>query len=228
MKKSIPLTLRKALEEAAANYKNLFTIESDENSLVIFKDKDINSDFHFSIIRANTETNNQRSYLVVYKPMNEDSLSMNKVNMSVNSIKLNLVAWLKIIQELNKESPIFDDPIVQSYYDELESVFEIIDEDADVKGYSISQQKNIIAFLSHITLTLKVYEEEKGCNKDEIKEIIDLVEGTKETISKNTKREVSIKIRKIIAKAYKIGLVIGEKLLLDFSTEFAKKMITET
>ena len=32
-------------------------------------------------------------------------------------------------------------------------------------------------------------------------------------------------IRKVFAKIFKIGLEIGEKLLIDFSTEFAKKMI---
>jgi len=226
MKKTIPLTLRRAIEEVAVNYKNLFTIESNESSLVIFKDKDKDSDFYFNVIKANTETNNQRSYLVEHKPINEDSLSINKVNMSVNSIKVYLTAWLKLIQEINKESPIFDDPIVQSYYDELESEFEIIDEDADVNAYSISQQRKIIAFLSYITLTLQAYEDEKGYNKDEIKEITDLVEDTKETISKSTKREVFNKIRKVVAKTYKIGLEIGEKLLIEFSTELAKKMIT--
>jgi len=225
MKKTIPLTLRRAIEEVAVNYKNLFTIESNESSLVIFKDKDKDSDFYFNVIKANTETNNQRSYLVEHKPINEDSLSINKVNMSVNSIKVYLTAWLKLIQEINKESPIFDDPIVQSYYDELESEFEIIDEDADVNAYSINQQRKIIAFLSHITLTLQAYEDEKGCNDDEIKEITDLVEDTKETISKSTKREVFNKIRKVVAKTFKIGFEIGEKLLIEFSTELAKKMI---
>ena len=226
MKRNIPLSLRKAIEEVAVNYKNLFTIESNESALVIFKDKEKDSDFYYNIIKANTETNNQRSYLVEYKPINEDSLSINKQNMSITSIKVTLTAWLKLILEINKESPIFDDPIVQSYYDELETEFEILDEDAEVKTYSIDQQRKIIEFLSHITLTLQSYEEYKDYNKAEIKEITDLVEETKKTISRSTKREVFNKIRKVFAKIFKLGLEIGEKLLVEFSTEFAKKMIT--
>jgi len=226
MKRTIPLTLRKAIEEVAVNYKNLFTIESNESSLIILKDKEKDSDFYYKIVKANTETNNQSSYLVQYKPINEDSLSVNTQNMSIMSVKMTLTAWLKLIQETNKESPIFDDLIVQSYYDELESDFEILDEDADVNAYSIGQQRKIIEFLSHIAVTLQAYEIEKGYDKNEIKEITDLVEETKETISRSTKREVFNKIRKVVAKTFKIGLEIGEKLLVEFSTEFAKKMIT--
>lgn len=226
MKRKIPLSLRKAIEEVAVNYKSLFTIESNESALVAFKDKEKDSDFYYNIVRANTESNNQRSYLVEYKPINEDSLSINKQNMSVNSIKVTFIAWLKLILEINKESPIFDDPIVQSYYDELETEFEILDEDAEVNAYSIVQQRKIIEFLSHITLTLQSYEEYYDYNKAEIKEITDLVEETKEMISRSTKREVFNKIRKVFAKIFKLGLEIGEKLLIEFSTEFAKKIIT--
>jgi hypothetical protein len=226
MKRKIPLSLRKAIEEVAVNYKSLFTIESNESALVAFKDKEKDSDFYYNIVRANTESNNQRSYLVEYKPINEDSLSINKQNMSVNSIKVTFTAWLKLILEINKESPIFDDPIVQSYYDELETEFEILDEDAEVNAYSIVQQRKIIEFLSHITLTLQSYEEYNDYNKAEIKEITDLVEETKEMISRSTKREVFNKIRKVFAKIFKLGLEIGEKILIEFSTEFAKKIIT--
>ena len=56
-------------------------------------------------------------------------------------------------------------------------------------------------------------------------ETLSLIEIAKKSLSKSTKGEVVKSIRKIISKAFKISLQIGEKLLINFTTELAKKLI---
>lgn len=223
MKKTIPIAIRKVLEELSKNRSDLFFIEFEKGSVITFKDVDTSTDFKFQLETINV-TNSGTTYTINYNPYNEENLKQHRTSTELKHIKGHFEKWLNLLTEINKESPLFDDPITQSYYEEIEPSFEIVDKDADYKTFSIKQQKMITAFLD------KAYEviEEKGDNSVENEEVKNLIEQTRKDLSKSTKKRVIKNIRSIIAKGFKIGLEVGEKLLIEFTTELAKKLMLGT
>ena len=220
MKKLIPLAIRKALEEIASKSPDLYSVEFPPDSIVKFQDTDSKTDFHFAVIKMQ-KRNGKTAYLTTYVPCSTEHLDPTTLSLPVASIKQHFEKWLSLLEELNKPSPLFDDNFSQKYYEDLEPHFNIIDEDASTHPYSVDQQKRIVAFLDSAKSVL----EQTDDNDLDTKETLELVEETKNNISKSTKHEVVIKIRKIIAKGFKLGLQIGEKLLIEFTTELSKKLL---
>ncbi|NLP59520.1 hypothetical protein [Lutibacter sp. B1] len=221
MKKKIPIGLRKIIDEVYRENENLFKLEFNENSIAKFLDSDSESDFFFEIKKINTENVNRNiTYTVEYKPYNEETLAPRTVPVTLANFKAFFLKWKSLLIESNKMSPLFDDNFTQTYYDEIAPQFEILDDDAEYKPFTILQQKRIIEFLDKAEEILK---EQK--NNLDAENTIELIENTKSTITKSTKKEVIKNIRKIIAKGFKVGLKIGEKLLIEFTTELAKKLI---
>jgi hypothetical protein len=222
MKNKIPIGLRKIIDEVYRNNENLFKLEFNENSIAKFLDSDNESDFFFEIKNINVENVNRNiTYTVVYKPYNEETLELRTTAVTLSNFKDFFLKWKSLLIESNKVSPLFDDNFTQTYYDEIEPQFEILDDDAAYKPYTILQQKRIVEFLDNAE---KILEQQK--NNLDAKNTIELIENTKSTITKSTKKEVINNIRKIIAKGFKVGLKIGEKLLIEFTTELVKKLIT--
>ncbi|WGH76509.1 hypothetical protein P8625_04950 [Tenacibaculum tangerinum] len=223
MKKKIPIGSRKILDQVSSGNNGLFEAEFTEDCVIRFKDSDSESDFFFEIQKINAaQGNNIVSYTIRYKPSNEETLSPHHTSVNLSNFRGHFDKWKKLLIEANKESPLFDDVFTQSYYDELEPKFEILDEDAEIKPYSIEQQQRIVEFLDKAQ---KILNRQKRKNDPEIKEASELIKETKANISKSTKKKVVKNIRKIIAKGFKAGLEIGQKLLIEFTTELAKKLI---
>tara|TARA_R110001583_G_C5479768_1_gene393683 strand:+ start:22 stop:696 length:675 start_codon:yes stop_codon:yes gene_type:complete len=221
MKNKIPIGLRKIIDEVYRENENLFKLEFNQNSIAKFLDSDSESDFFFEIKKINTENVNRNiTYTVEYKPYNEETLTPRTVSVTLANFKEFFLKWKSLLIESNKVSPLFDDHFTQTYYDEIEPQFEILDDDAEYKPFTIQQQKRIIEFLDRAEGILK----EQKDNLD-AKNTIELLENTKSTITKSTKKEVIKNIRKIIAKGFKIGIQIGEKLLIEFTTELARKVL---
>jgi hypothetical protein len=222
MKKKIPLGLRKILDDVNSQNDNLFSVEFGNDFIVKFNDNDNSSDFSFQVTKINSPEDNKHSYSIKYKPYCEQTLDSRTTSITLENFRSHFLLWKRLLVESNLESPLFDDIITQNYYDELEPKFEIIDEDANYNSFSISQQKRILEFLDVANKIIKAQED----NEVEKVDIINLIEETKKSISKTTKNEVVKNIRRIIAKGFKMGLLIGEKLLIEFTTELAKKLIT--
>lgn len=221
MKNKIPIGLRKIIDEVYRENENLFKLEFNENSMAKFLDSDIESDFFFEIKKINPlNLNRVITYVVEYKPYNEETLAPRTVSVTLANFKEFFLKWKSLLIESNKVSPLFDDNFTQTYYDEIEPQFEILEDDAEYKPFTILQQKRIIEFLDKAEEILK---EQK--NNLDAENTIELIENTKSTITKSTKKEVIKNIRKIIAKGFKVGLKIGEKLLIEFTTEVVKKLI---
>lgn len=224
MKKKIPIGLRKILDQVSSGNEGLFEAEFSDDCVIKFKDSDSESDFFFEIAKINPAqgNNNKVSYTIKYKPYNEETLSPHQTAVTLSNFRDYFNKWKNLLIEANKESPLFDDVFTQSYYDELEPKFEILDEDAEIKPYSIEQQQRIVEFLDKAQ---KILNRQKKKDEPEIKEASELIKETKANISKSTKKKVVKNIRKIIAKGFKAGLEIGQKLLIEFTTELAKKLI---
>lgn len=220
MKKKIPLAVRKALEEIAEKAPELYNIEFPENSIVRFQDIDNSTGFHFDVINLEKK-NGKTTYLTEYRPCSNEHMDRTVLNLPVASIKPHFEKWLKLLEELNKHSLLFDDNFSQKYFDDLEPNFTIIDEDSLTHPYSIDQQLRIVAFLDSAK---SILEQTDNLDSDTV-ETLKLVDETKNELSKSTKSQVVFKIRKIIAKGFKVGLQVGEKLLIEFTTELSKKLI---
>lgn len=221
MKKEIPIAIRKILEELAQNNNGYFKIEFEPNSVITFKDIDIKSNLFFKLERISLNNSGTTIYTIEYKPSNRENLNSYKNVITLDAFKGHFENWKNLFTEICQESPLFDDAIIQSYYDEIEPNFKIVDEDAEYKTYTINQQLIIVEFLNNAhkyISNLKIID-------TDTRETLQLIENTKENISKTTKKQVVQNIRKIIATSFKIGLEVGQKLLIEFTTEFAKKMI---
>uniref|UniRef100_UPI00404A5607 hypothetical protein n=1 Tax=Gelidibacter sp. TaxID=2018083 RepID=UPI00404A5607 len=224
MKKKIPIALRKLFDKYSRYNDNLFEIEIDDEPLLTFKDIELNSGYYFKVIKINSgskSTSGKTTYDLEYLPFNDETISMREVSVVLDYIKEHFEKWINILLESNAESPLFDDNITQAYYDEIEPKFKIVDEDANYKPFSIEQQKRIVAFLNNAEKVLK----DNPKQTPEIKESIDLINETKNNINISTKTKVIKNIRKIVAKGFKIGLKVGEKLLIEFTTELTKKLL---
>ena len=222
MKKVLPLKVRRIVESNLKGKEHLFKFRVDKESTLTIYDADTESEFYFTYVEAYQDNNSNPIHRVWVQPRNSEDIEETELEVDIKTLEVSFEQWCNLIVEYNQESSVFNDSISQSYYDELEPNFKIVDEDADVKPFSIEQQKVIVQFLNRSKKLIAAQKKDI----DNAKEVISLIEEAKRTITRCTKSEVVRKIRKIIAKGFKVGLQVGEKLLIDFSTELAKKLLT--
>lgn len=221
MKKRIPLALRELLEKITKEHEELFLVQQPENSIIKFLDVDLDSDFSFEINKINpAAVETETSYTVKLKPWSENSMNQKIINLKLQSLGDYFKKWLTLLEKFNKKSVLFDDIFIQKYYEDLEPRFEILEKNISRSPYSIGEQKTIVKFLENTQEIL-------NCQNDDdslIVETSELIQSTKQRISKLTKEKVIVNIRKIMARGFKIGLDVGEKLLIEFTTELVKKI----
>lgn len=222
MKKNIPIAIRALIEEISDLGKNLCKAEFDENGVLLLKDSDIDSDYYFRIKAVKYDNSSGKTnYDIEYKPCSEEHLNPYITTQKIDGVKALFKTWKRLLEESNKPFSLFEDEITQSYYDEIEPNFEIVDEDASFKPFKIDQQKAIVIFLDKIKSIIS----EEAEQDSDLLETMSLIEESKKSISKSTKKIVIQRIRRIIAKCFKMGLDVGERLLIEFTTELSKKII---
>ena len=218
MKKRIPIALRKLLDNLYIENPNLFEVVFDDNSITL---KDIDTDSNYSFIIETIEPNQSKVYAVSYNPSTVFQNKGIRTSGTLEAIKKHMNTWIELLIQSNVKSPIFDDPFIQQYYDELEPDFKILDKDANIKPYLREEQEKIIHILDNSKKTILELNE----NNKDTKEIIKIIDETKNTITISTKAQVVKRIKKIIAIATKIGLKVGKELFIDFTTELTKKLL---
>lgn len=222
MKKKIPLAIRQLLEQLMnEKEEKIFTPRFGEDSLFDLVDIDPNSGFFFRLEKQMISGNRSIAYVIEYKPSSVEHLNPLRLSVNFEDLKKHLKVWYNLLEQMNQESSVFDDPLLNSYYDELEPHFKILDDDADKAPFSIPQQKMIQLFLDRAEEVIQ----ESNATEEEEKDIYDSIEDLKSSLSKSTKSEATKKFRKIIAKTFKIGLEVGEKLLVEFTAELTKKLM---
>lgn len=226
MKNKIPIGLRKEINNAHKDSGGLFITEFQEDFLVRFKDSDINSDFFFLVSTTNTENvHREITYSIHYKPYSEETLEVRKTVTTLKDFSKHFNKWKSLLIEANKVNDLFNDPFVQSYYEDIEPHFEIIDQDAHIKPFSIDNQLRLIKFLDSAKTTI----ENNTKTKDDLdsRKTIQLIEETKSNLNKLTKAKVIKRIREIIARGFKLTIEVGQKLLVEFTAELAKKILLQ-
>lgn len=222
--KKIPLGLKKVIERIAINKSPLFNYEFGGDFIINFKDSDPESDFYFKIKKVNSyNVNKQITYSVSYKPYSHETLESKLFYLKLNEIGKNFSQWLSYLEEYNLDSPIFDDVFAYTYYNNLEVDFTIVDDDSNFSPFSIQQQELILKFLDKAKAILGQEDKE---NEDVVNSL-ELIEETRSEISTSTKLKVIHGIRKFVALAYKVSIETGKKILIEFTTELAKKILLD-
>ena len=136
MKKSLPLNLRKALETILDKNRELIKIEATNDSMIEFTDIDINSNFSF-VISKMKESGKTMYYEINYLPKSGNDLKRSWHTSTLTDLKTHLNNWIELLKDFNKPSILFEgDEIEKAYYDELEPLIEILEEDADTSPFS--------------------------------------------------------------------------------------------
>lgn len=202
MKKIVPISILTHLEEVLTEHPNMIRAVFEEKSIVVFKEKfDFGSPFYFKIESINVDDIGRTSYTVEYLPYNQNNLNPRRHSNLLDGLKVDIIIWLSLLVEYNKESIIFDDAITQKYFEYLEPKFKIIDEDADLAPHNFEQQEHLQGFLENAKLKIEAAITPES--QHEAEEILNDIQKAKEKISKSTKSENVNRVRKIIAKAYK-------------------------
>ena len=225
MKKTVPISIRTYLEEVLIENPNLIRAVFEEKSVVVFKEKhDFDSPFYFRLEIVNVDQTGKTLYTVEYLPENHDNLKPRRHANSLEGLKKDIKTWLTLLVEYNKKSIIFDDSITQKYYDDIESKFQIVDEDADFAPHNFEQQEHLQTFLERAKHQIEAHLTPE--NQSEANEIIKEINETKDKISKSTKSENVSRIRRLIAKAHKFKYEVGKELLIEFMAEAIKLAIS--
>lgn len=213
-KYNITLFARNLLEEYKRHYPDLFDFKINTDGIrLLSKDTDIVFVFLFRRI-------NENRFYCAFNPKNEHSTSVFKGEISNKTLLHKLDLWCSLVKKYKAPSILFDDMITQGYYEELSKDFTIIDEDAHYKSYDYKTQNKIIKILDGIEKSLH----NEPDNEDKFN-ALQLIDSTKRTITKSTKKEVFEKIKKIVALCMKLGKDIGRAVLIKIGSDAAKTIL---
>lgn len=244
MKKRLPRTLTEVLEKVLVKDKHLLNFGSSIRYLLKITEKnDPDSPFYFGILyrqdrpmnvepiyeedyraqEANADDRaNNREYTCEYLPSNLENTSSAYINVSLDEIPEHLKTWIGFLKEYNKESILFDDPIVNKYYNDLEGLFNLTDEDADYAPHSFVEQEALSEYYDRA----KILIEAADINQSEREELQAEIIEAEQNISRSTKTANISAIRKLLARALKFKRELGKELLIELCKEGLKWLVT--
>jgi hypothetical protein len=222
MKKNIPLVLREAIDEMLADHVNLLNIEiKDKGGIRLTEKNDPESPFHFGFIKIQNST----GYLVFYSPESKEKVGQHRlIDVPLGDIRTYLNDWVSLITEYNQPSPIFDDPILQSYFEDLETKFTSNDVDADTAPFSHELQGLLSGVYDKIGELVEAEKDDE--NAEEAEQILKEVKSAQKIIGKSTKRQALQTLQKIVAMCQKYSYHVGKVILDGTVFELAKYLAT--
>lgn len=116
---------------------------------------------------------------------------------------------------------------MKSNQERFEKQFDILDEDADISSFNLSQQIFLDEYLSNVKSKLLVLQE--GRSGDELKELEALAfEATEiqSDLTKATKRQIVKRLSKLWAKAQKVGIDVIKEIFVNVTAELTKRLLT--
>ena len=220
MKQKVPLNIIRLVDNFYKKVEFQLDKEIGENFLIKFKGLNKNKTFFFEITDSKI-IGGAYQYTISMCPSNEFETKKITIRCNINQLEHKLDYWGNWIKEYSNHSPVFDDPITQSYYDEIGPKFDFLDKDKFVKPYSINQQKQIELILD------KVYNiiENENAEPNKKSELLALVESTKNATGSSVKAGIVDSLRKIVAMCYKVGLNLGEKVIVEVTAKIISSEI---
>lgn len=222
-KKKIPLSVLELFEPYLVKGINSIRLVKPESGLLKFIDADEKSDFYFFIEQSKLE-NNHLMLLLDKKPRSKEIVTNYKTWINSSTLENFFKEWVEYIDRYNNIKTIYDDPIEKKYQDEFYAEFEIIDEDADLNSFDLSQQIWIDSYLEKIVLAIESkYDSEN--NIADLQELKNSALQLKIELTKLSKKIIIKRLSEIWAKARKHGLEILKEIYIEFRKELIKQLI---
>jgi hypothetical protein len=216
IKKTIPLTILKFTNRLIEEYQNQSNILVEKPDDCILTLKVTDADFYFTIKSYQTQ-NDRLAYKICVKPYSEEHLMQQELLRWSSDIESELLSWWKLVNEYDKPYLLFDDNIVESYYNELEPYFDIVDSDANATCFNLKQQEYIINIYED--LIRQILNEKEEENKEEAEYVIKQINIAQNQLSKSTKKQAIDQLRKVAAfckkYSYKVSISIAAEALVE-------------
>lgn len=226
MKKKIPYKILEALQNDKTENLELVTVVNDSRAIVSLADKDVESDFFFKISNADA-IQGVSHYLVSFKPADLSRLKAVSSTLDLTATIQFLNQWLGILKQYNSINTIYDDPIFVENKKRFEEQFIILDQDADIVGFELSQQLFLDEYLKNVKS--KIIKLQAGKSRNDIKELnyISLeAESIRQVLTIESKNKIIKRLSKLWAMAQKSGLDVIKEIFVNVTADLIKKLIT--
>ena len=220
-KKDLPLIILKALEPYVGLKGDKFEVIEPKENLLKIIDKDIYSDFHFTIEKYQKTQKGGFQFLMTRSPKNGNDNGQYQAWLEISGLSVQFKAWLKLLDDYETTNSFFDDPIAKSFRDEFFAEFEIIEEDADINPLNTKQILLLDSYLDSVETKLSEFTTEQ--NSQDIQEIKEDIFQLKDNLTRKSKKWVVVKLTNIWAKIAKQGT----KFIKEFLSESKKELIKQ-
>lgn len=224
--KKIPFSLREKIESMTSNKSEVkISFPNLNNPFPLTLTDKQTPEFHFSIVKfhlRNGERTPDPEITLNLAPASQHNISSINAGCVLSLLHEVYNYWRSLVDKHNSLSPLFDDPILNQYYEELNFVFEIIDEDADTTAFNRMQQKIIENFYSEL---IEVVKTDKEIDAKEKQLLVQEFSDARQIISRSTKKQVVDTLRKGMAKLWKYASGIFDKTIVRFGSDFLKGVI---
>lgn len=221
-KKDLPLVILRALEPYVSLKGEKFEVIEPREYLLKAVDKDVSSDFHFTIEKYQKISNsNGFQFLMTRSPKNSNDTGNYQLWVEISGLGGQFDSWLKLLNEYETVNSFFDDPITNSFKKEFYAEFEIIDDDADINPLSTKQILLIDSYLENVGDKLSEFTTDT--NSEDIQEIKEEVLLLRDNLTKKSKKWVVNKLTIIWAKIAKQGTRFIKEFLTDSKKEVIKQ-----
>ncbi len=220
-KKDLPLVILKALEPYVRLKGDKFEIIDPNEHLLKVIDKDIDSNFHFTIEKYQRKENVGFQFYMSRIPKNSNDIGQQQSWVDISSLGNQFDSWIKLLNEYETTNSFFDDPILKSFKEEFFAEFEILDENADVIPLNTKQILLMDSYLESIDNRLSELIIDQ--NSHDILDIKEDINQLKNNLTKKSKMWVVSKLTSIWAKIAKQGTKFIKEFLSETSKEFIKQ-----
>lgn len=188
---------------------------------------DEGADFFFTILQANQKEEGKTTYSVSIKPYSNLHMDQHDTEITPDQIEKALSKWVLLLKQYAKKSPLFDDPILQKYFEDLGIYFNIIDPDAATKPYGLTEQRYLLEFFENIKIVVLGSKNAQAKeNETCVSEIIKHFTEAGDKIGRETQLQVVDRFKWGMAKLIKHNAPLGQVLLEQINRPEAQKMIT--
>jgi hypothetical protein len=223
MKKKIPLSVLESIRTIVAENQKLIKIEDREDSILSIVENDKSSKFYFRIKASEIRQDGHIVYILDFSPRNPYITEAWNGTILANEFNATFTSWFKNIVDYNQPHILFNDPILESYYNELEADFVIVDEDANTSPFKFQQQEHIMNVYDIIIKQVLAQKEED--NEEEATEILKEIQVAKKQLPKSTKKEATNTLRKVIALCKKYSYAVAKAISAEVLVEIGKTLL---
>lgn len=219
-KKNLPITVLKALEPFVGLESRLFQVLDPGECLLHVKDIEDESSFYFKI--GGFELKKGKIVLDFdYRPANFNMLGSRGGFIDPKDIKIYFDSWVKLLEEYDKVSTFYDDPILNSYEEGYYNEYKIIDEKADKEPFDPAYVLVLDEYFENMDISLQPYiSEENNAWAVAIQE--DILE-VRNNLTQKPKNWIIRKMARIYAKFTKQGVPLLKEFVIEGKKELIKK-----